>query len=128
MRSAFVLSKILISNLINPVALIERLGSYRGILGKDLFRVMSEDISVGDELSFSLESKSEFYRTHARSLPLKSEVCSSFWLVYNRDEVASADPLKMRKRIFIIERGHAAAEDHYAWLLGSRQEMKIVFY
>jgi len=25
----------------------------------------------------------------------------------------------MRKRVFIIERGHAAAGDHYAWLLGT---------
>lgn len=53
--------------------------------------------------SFFLENKSEVY--YARTIAPFEVRSSSLWLVYNRDEVAAADPLKMRKRIFIIGRG-----------------------
>lgn len=79
----------------------------------------------GEANSFSLENKSEFHC--ARTIAPFEVRSSSLWLVYNRDEVVSADPLKMRKRIFIIGRGHAA-ENHYACLRKPCQEMKIVFF
>lgn len=87
---------------------------------------MSEDISVEGEILVSHESKSEFHR--ARTIAPFEVRSSSLWLAYNRDEDSSTDPLKMRKRVFIVGRSHAAAEDHYASLYEPRRKMRIVFF